>query len=156
MRCVSVLPAAVGHPSASTAHHPHLILQFTLPHHAPLPAASSLTLERVLVRNVTLSPAAADGASAAVPRLLPLGLLTEAPARLTLIDVRMVVRQQDFDDYLALFRRELSTPAQQKSAGALIHTVCSCACGYRCVCLFACLCGAALTLESDSRTGQQQ
>lgn len=95
-----------------------------------LPAARSLTLERVLVRNTTLSPAAtaAVGGNVSVPRLLPLGLLPDAPASLTLIDVRMVVRQQDFDDYLALFRRELSTPAQRKSAGALIHTVRSCAC----------------------------
>lgn len=82
------------------------------------------------MRNTTLSPAAtaAVGGNVSVPRLLPLGLLPDAPASLTLIDVRMVVRQQDFDDYLALFRRELSTPAQRKSAGALIHTVRSCAC----------------------------
>lgn len=86
-------------------------------------------LERVFLRNMSLSPAAtaADRGNASVPRLLPLGLLTDAPAKLTLIDVRIAVRQQDFDDYLALFRRELSTRAQRKSAGALIHTVRSCA-----------------------------
>jgi hypothetical protein len=39
------------------------------------------------------------------------------------VDVLLAVNQRDFDDYLALFSRELSTSSHVSAAGARIHTV---------------------------------
>jgi hypothetical protein len=88
-----------------------------------------LTVKQLVLRNATLAPATAAATTAApaavphIPRLLPLGLVPDVPSSLTLVDVLLAVNQRDFEDYLALFSRELSTSSHVSAAGARIHTV---------------------------------
>lgn len=63
-------------------------------------AGYSLTIKRLVISS-TLTPA-----SGAI-KLLPLGLVSEAPRNLTLMDVRFIISQQEFDDYLQLFSKQL-------------------------------------------------
>lgn len=89
-------------------------------------AGRHLTIKRLLLRNMSLSPAAATpsaGSTGPVPRLLPLGLVSGVPFKLTLVDVRLAVSDADFKEYLGLFLRELSTSESAVNTGARIHTV---------------------------------
>ena len=79
-------------------------------------------MERLVLRNMSLTkPSAASGAT---PTLLPLGLVSFLPSSLTLIDIRLVVNQQDFADYLAFFHaHQHKAAAAADDTGTLMHTV---------------------------------
>lgn len=88
------------------------------------PAGKQLTIKRLLLRNMSLSPAATPSANPGpVPKLLPLGLVPGVPSKLSLVDVRLAVNDQDFIDYLALFQRQLPTHGSAVDTGARMHTV---------------------------------
>jgi len=58
--------------------------------------------------------------------LLPLGLFSSpaAPAKLSLIDVRLVLDQQDFAKYLEFFSKQLDASKLTAGGGSIVlHTV---------------------------------
>jgi hypothetical protein len=78
-----------------------------------------LTLKRLVLRKMTLAPASGAGG---LPRLLPLGLFHEVPRSLSLYDVRMVVDDKMFAEYLAFFRSQLRS-SRDATPGPSIVTV---------------------------------
>lgn len=80
----------------------------------------SLTLKRMVLRKLTLAPPSGAGG---LPRLLPLGLFAAVPRSLSLYDVRMVVGEKEFQEYLGFFRQQLRTSRDVTSAGPTMHTV---------------------------------
>jgi len=58
-----------------------------------------------------------------VPRLLPLGLFSAVPHNVTLMDVRLVVDEAEFQQYLTLFRQQLRSSMDNAGAGPIMHTV---------------------------------
>lgn len=109
---------AAGQPS------PHSV------HNCPCAAASahadfSLTLKRLVLRKMALAPASGAGG---LPRLLPLGLFHNVPRELSLYDVRMVVDDNVFAEYLAFFRSQLRS-SRDATPGPSIVTVSGQQCG---------------------------
>lgn len=100
------------HPSMHACQHTSLLLR--------CPAGFTLTLERLLLRNITLTPASGAGG---VPRLLPMGLFSAIPLNVTLMDVRLVVDAPDFQQYLTFFRQQLRSSMDNAGAGPIMHTV---------------------------------
>lgn len=82
---------------------------------------SSLTVKRLLLDNVALSPPTGRGG---VPVLLPLGMFTTAPKNLSLVDTRLVVSPADFASYLDFFLQQLEPGRLTAAAGSInFHTV---------------------------------
>lgn len=79
-------------------------------------AGYGLTIKRLVISS-TLAPA-----SGAI-KLLPLGLVSEAPHNLTLMDVGFVISQQEFDDYLKLFSKQLRSNSTDLGTGPSMLTV---------------------------------
>jgi len=88
-------------------------------------AGVGLEIVRLVLRNISLASAApkSAGVPAGLPRLLPLGLLAAFPSKLILTDVQLVVKQQDFQDYLQMFSQQLQTIRTPGNTGPLMHTV---------------------------------
>lgn len=80
----------------------------------------SLTLKRMVLRKMTLAPPTGAGG---LPRLLPLGIFAAVPRSLSLFDVRMVVEEKEFQEYLGFFRQQLRTSRDATAAGPTMHTV---------------------------------
>lgn len=78
-----------------------------------------MTLKRLVLRKMALSPASGAGG---LPRLLPLGLFHDVPRVLSLYDVRMVVDDKVFAEYLAFFRSQLRQ-SRDATPGPSIVTV---------------------------------
>lgn len=88
-----------------------------------LPSAGfTLTIKRLLLRNVTLA-AATDTST---PTFAPLGLFSGVPEELSMMDVRLAVNSKDFQDYLAFFSKHLRAIRTKDDGGVGMHTVSSC------------------------------
>lgn len=84
-----------------------------------------MTLKRLVLRKMALAPASGAGG---LPRLLPLGLFHNVPRELSLYDVRMVVDDNVFAEYLAFFRSQLRS-SRDATPGPSIVTVSGQQCG---------------------------
>jgi hypothetical protein len=84
-------------------------------------AGFALTLKRVMLENVGLSPPTAAGG---LPVLLPLGMFSTAPSKLRMVDVRLMVSQDVFSSYLAFFSKELDATQLTAEGGSItMYTV---------------------------------
>lgn len=109
-------------------HHHHCLTLCSRPPSFPPPdlaaaAGFHLTLKRLVLRNATLTPPYQGSATPHVPRLLPLGLFDAVPRNLTLLDVRLVVQESEFQQYLEFFAKQLRAGGPDAVAGPSMHTV---------------------------------
>lgn len=104
--------------SASTPH-PHCVL-----HACHLCAGFSLTLRRLVLVNVTLAPVLQN---ATLPPLWPMGMFEAPGESLAIADVRFVVADSDFQQYLGLVRSLPDSAVQYYTVGvAFLHGMLGC------------------------------
>lgn len=93
---------------------------WSLSTHARTTTGYSLSIKRLVLRNLALTPASGAGG---LPRLLPLGLFDSVPRNLTIMDCRIFVSPETFQEYLAFFKKQLRTSRNSSAAGPSMHTV---------------------------------
>lgn len=81
----------------------------------------TLTLKRLVLRGMTLSPFSGEGG---LPRLLPLGMFAAVPRSISIYDIRIVVSEPVFAECLSFFSQQLRT-ARDTTSGPSLHTVSS-------------------------------
>jgi hypothetical protein len=84
-------------------------------------AGFELSLKRLLFLDVTL----ASPNDTAFPKLLPMGLFSTAPSRLSMMDVRLAVAPATFQQYLSFFSAHILAVRRKDDGGVGMHTVSS-------------------------------
>lgn len=95
-----------------------------------LRAGYTLSLKRLTLFNTTFaagsgsnSNSSNESGSSAMPKLLPLGLVSMPPTKLFMMDVRMAVDSGEFQRCLAFFSGHLRTIRTADDGGVGMHTV---------------------------------